>query len=130
MTMVGKNSKGCWGKAERMGRSGLSLQISAAPAPGKIPLSLEAGSVSGAQSQVGIGLLGMLLEDEDLEGSRGGLGRAEGPFGPRSKVLLGEKTPRRLYKVKGSFASAKSSWLPRSQGADGHQHTWAYSGCS
>lgn len=94
--MVGKNSKGCWGKAERMGRSGLSLQISAAPAPGKIPLSLEAGSVSGAQSQVGIGLLGMLLEDEDLEGSRDGLGRAEGPFGARSKVLPGEKTPRRL----------------------------------
>lgn len=104
-----------------MGCSGLSLQISAAPAPGKIPLSLEAGSVSGAQSQVGTGLLGILLGDEDLEGSRDGLGHAEGLVGARSKVLPGEETLRRLYKVKGSFTSAKSSWLParvsRSRGA-------------
>lgn len=72
----------------------------------------------------------MLLGDEDLEGSRDGLGHAEGPAGARSKVLLGEETPRRPYKVKGSFASAKSSWLPGPRGAEGHLHTWAYSGYS
>lgn len=85
--------------------------MSAAPAPGKIPLvSLEAaGSVSGSQSQVGSGLLGMLLGDEDLEGSRDGLGYTEDPVGARSKVLPGEETPRRPCKVKGSFTSAKSS---------------------